>query len=434
MLAQDIIKKKRDGIELNREELAFLVRSYTDGGLPDYQMSAFLMAVCLRGMSGRETAWLTEELVHSGRTVPAGLIPGRKVDKHSTGGVGDKVSLVLAPLVASVGVRVPMVSGRALGHTGGTLDKLESIPGIRTQLSIEEICKNVSEIGLAIVSQTAELVPADKKLYALRDVTATVDSIPLITASILAKKFAEGVDGLVLDVKTGSGAFMRGLSDALALAQNMVNIAASMRKPTVAVITDMNQPLGRMVGNATEVLEAVETLQGKGPKDLLDVTFELGICMLRLAGVVADRKTARSLLEGAIRDGSAFRKFRQMVERQGGDVKSLDRFDRYISENTVEVTSPRSGYISKIDTYQMGLAAVALGAGRRQMNDPIDHSTGYRVMAKLGDRVERGSPLAEVFGRDKASCEEATQLILNSYTISEERPPMPRLIYKVLGT
>lgn len=432
MLTQDIIRKKRGGGELNRDEIAFLVQNYTSGETPDYQMAAFLMAVCWRGMSRRETILLTEELLHSGRTLPTDSIPGKKIDKHSTGGVGDKISLVLVPLVASVGVRIPMISGRALGHTGGTLDKLESIPGFRTQLSIEEISENVRDIGLAIVGQTEELVPADKKLYALRDVTATVDSIPLITASVLAKKFAEGVDGLVLDVKTGNGAFTKNFEDACALAQNMVDIADSMQKPAVAIITDMNQPLGRMVGNATEVLEAVKALQGSGPEDLLAVTLELGIHMLRLAGICNIREDAKLKLEKAIRDGSAMKKFQEMIERQGGDVGSLRRFGEYISDNVREVYSPASGYVTGINTYQMGLAAVALGAGRKRMNDTIDHSTGYEVLTKLGDTTERGKPLVKVFYRDKASFEEAERLVLDAYKISDEKPPVPRLIHKIL--
>ncbi|MFQ5956225.1 MAG: thymidine phosphorylase, partial [Candidatus Brocadiales bacterium] len=425
-------KNKRDGRGLGREEIAFLVKGYTRGEIPDYQMAAFLMAVCWRGMTRQETIWLTEELVHSGSTIPTDSISGKKIDKHSTGGVGDKVSLVLAPLVASMGVRIPMVSGRALGHTGGTLDKLESIPRFRTQLYIEEIRENVRDIGLAIAGQTEELVPADKKLYALRDVTATVDSIPLISASIMAKKLAESVDGLVLDVKTGSGAFMRNFEDACTLAQNMVDVGNSMQKPTVAIITDMNQPLGRMVGNATEVFEVVEALQGRGPEDLITVTLELGIHMLRLAGICKDRKDAGLRLEKAIRDGRAMKKFQEMVERQGGDVEALENFDRYISNNVREVPSPMSGYVAEIDTYRMGLAAVALGAGRKRISDTIDHSTGYEVLAKLCDVIEKGKPLVKVFYNDKTSFEEAEGLIRNAYVISDKKPPASKLIHKIL--
>ncbi len=432
MLTQDIIKKKRDGKGLSKDEIAFLIKNYLSGEMPDYQMAAFLMAVCWRGMSRQETVWLTGELLHSGRTLRTDSLPGKKIDKHSTGGVGDKVSLVLAPLVASMGVRIPMISGRALGHTGGTVDKLESIPGLRTQLSIAEIDKNIRDVGLTIADQTGELVPAEKKLYALRDVTSTVESIPLITASILAKKLAVGLDGLVLDVKTGSGAFMRCIEDACALAQNMVEIADSMHKPTIAVITDMSQPLGRMVGNATEVVEAVETLQGRGPEDLLAVTMELGVHMLRLAGTCSDREDARQQLARALKDGGAMRKFQEMVERQGGDVRSLERFGQRVSKNVREVCSPASGYVTRIDTYQMGLAAVALGAGRRRLGDAVDHSTGYEMLAKLGNTTERGRPLVKVFYRDEASFKEAEGLILDAYEISDEKPAARRLIHKVL--
>lgn len=432
MLIQDIIKKKREGKGLNKDEIVFLINNYTAGDVPDYQMTAFLMAVCWRGMSHQETIWFIEELLHSGRTLSGNYVSGKRIDKHSTGGVGDKVSLVLAPLVASLGVRVPMISGRALGHTGGTLDKLESIPGLRTYLSIEEINKNVRDIGLVMAGTTEELVPAEKKLYTLRDVTATVDSIPLITASILAKKFTESLDGLVLDVKTGSGAFMSDLDDACTLAQNIVDIAKFMQIPTVAVITDMNQPLGKMVGNATEVMEAVETLQGRGPEDLLAVTLELGIQMLQLAGTCNNREDARLQLENALRDGSAMEKFKEMIERQGGNVQSLERFDKYIADNVRDVHSPASGYVARIDTYQMGLAAVILGAGRRHIADVVEHSTGYAVMAKLGDKIERGEPLVRVFYRNETSFREAERLILCAYTISDERPATPKLIYKTI--
>lgn len=433
MLIQDIIKKKRDGKELKRDEIVFLINNYAVGEIPDYQMAAFLMAVCWRGMSQKETIWLIEELLHSGRTLPGNYVSGKSIDKHSTGGVGDKVSLVLAPLVASLGVRIPMISGRALGHTGGTLDKLESIPGFRTQLSVEEICDNVRDIGLVMAGETEELVPAEKKLYALRGVTATVDNIPLITASILAKKFAESLDGLVLDVKVGSGAFMSDLNDACSLAQNMVDIAGSMQKPTVAVITDMNQPLGRMVGNATEVMEAVETLQGRGPEDLLEVTLELGVQMLRLGKICDGGEDARLRLEKAIMDGSALRKFQEMVERQGGEVKSLEGLDKYIADNVREVRSTAAGYVTRINTYLMGLAAMTLGAGRRRITDLVEHSTGYEVMAKAGDLIERDEPLAKIFYRDRTSFKEAERLILDAYTISDERPAAPKLIHKIMG-
>jgi pyrimidine-nucleoside phosphorylase len=428
----DILRKKREGKPLHPEETAFVVRGYTRGEIPDYQMSALLMAICCRGMDTEETASLTEEMLHSGEVIQPEEIPGRKVDKHSTGGVGDKVSLVLAPLVASFGVMVPMISGRALGHTGGTLDKLESIPGFRTNLSLKELKRNVERVGVSIIGTTKELVPADSRLYALRDVTSTVESIPLITASILSKKFAEGIDGLVLDVKTGSGAFMKGLEEARALARSLVDTAHRMDRPAVALITDMNQPLGRMVGNANEVQEAIETLQGNGPPDLVELTLELGYQMLRLAGLYQERQAARGGLEGAIKDGSGWKKFQELVAAQGGKPKYLENFHKLISKRVQEVTTPISGYLNTIDTYKMGLAAVVLGAGRKRLGDKIGHSVGYEVLAKLGDRVEKGQPLARIFYRDETSLAEARELLLSAYSISQERPSPPPLIYETL--
>ncbi len=434
MLFQDIIKKKRDGEELSSGEITSLVRSFAAGEIPDYQMTAFLMAVCWRGMSSHETACLTEALLASGKTLPADSAPGRRIDKHSTGGVGDKVSLVLAPLVASMGVRVPMISGRALGHTGGTLDKLESIPGFRSQLSVEEISSGMRDVGLVIAGETDELLPTERRLYALRGVTATVESVPLITASILSKKFVEGLDGLVLDVKTGSGAFMREIDAARALARSLVSIARATNKPVVAVITDMSQPLGAMVGNATELVEAVETLQGGGPEDLVRVTLELGFQMLRLAGLCDDREEAQLRLRKNLGDGSAMNKFVEMVMRQGGDAASLEDLTKYVSRNVRDVCSPVSGYIAGIDTYKMGLAAVVLGAGRKRLGDTIDHSTGYKVLARLGDRIDKGAPLAKVFYRDEASFSEAERLILEAYGISDSnvKPSVPRLIHEII--
>ncbi len=434
MLFQDIIKKKRDGEELSSGEITLLVRSFAAREIPDYQMTAFLMAVCWRGMSNRETVCLTEALLASGKTLPADSAPGRRIDKHSTGGVGDKVSLVLAPLVASMGVRVPMISGRALGHTGGTLDKLESIPGFRSQLSVEEISSGIRDVGLVIAGETDELLPTERRLYALRGVTATVESVPLITASILSKKFAEGLDGLVLDVKTGSGAFMREIGAAQALARSLVSIARATNKPAVAVITDMSQPLGAMVGNATELVEVVEALQGGGPEDLVRVTLELGFQMLRLAGLCDGREEAQLRLRKNLGDGSAMNKFVEMVMCQGGDAASLEDLTKYVSRNVRDVCSPVSGYIAGIDTYKMGLAAVVLGAGRKRLGDNIDHSTGYKVLARLGDRIDKGMPLAKVFYRDGASFFEAERLILEAYGISDPNvePSAPRLIHEII--
>ena len=432
MLFPDILRKKREGQSLSPQEIASAIRGYTRGEIPDYQMSALLMAICCRGMDTEETASLTQEMLRSGEVIRPEEIPGRKVDKHSTGGVGDKVSLVLAPLVASLGVKVPMISGRSLGHTGGTLDKLESIPGFKTQLSLREFKHNIEKIGLSIIGATKELVPADNKLYALRDVTSTVESIPLITASILSKKFAEGIDGLVLDVKTGSGAFMKRLDEALALARSLVDTARSMGRPTVALITDMNQPLGRMVGNATEVQEVIDTLHGGGPHDLVELTLELGYQMLRLAGLYQDRQEARRQLKSALEDGSAWRKFEELVACQGGRLKYLEDFRKLISKRVQEVTAPTAGYVSTMDTYKMGQAAIVLGAGRRRLGDRIDPSVGYEVLAKLGDRVEKDQPLARVFYGGAASLAEASNLILSAYSFSTERPTPSPLIYETL--
>ncbi|HHT9132064.1 MAG TPA: thymidine phosphorylase [Candidatus Tripitaka californicus] len=428
----DILRKKREGQHLSPQEIAFIVKGYTCGEIPDYQMSALLMAICCRGMDDEETASLTEEMLRSGEVIRPEEIPGPKVDKHSTGGVGDKVSLVLAPLVASLGVKVPMISGRSLGHTGGTLDKLESIPGFKTQLSLREFKRNIEKMGLSIIGPTRELVPVDNKLYALRDVTSTVESIPLITASILSKKFVEGIDGLVLDVKTGSGAFMKGLEEARSLARSLIQTAWRMGKPAVALITDMNQPLGRMVGNATEVQEAMEILHGGGPPDVVELTLELGHQMLRLAGLCQNREDARRQLKSALEDGSAWRKFKELVACQGGRLRCLEDFHRLISKKVYVVTSQTHGYVNTIDTRKMGQAAIALGAGRRRLGDKIDPSVGYEVLAKLGDRVEKGQPLLKIFYKDKASLEEARNLLLSAYSFSTERPtPLP-LVYETL--
>lgn len=430
MRALEIIQKKRDGGQLSREELAWLVQGHTAGRIPDYQMSAFLMAVHFRGMTPQETVWLTEAVMRSGEVLDLSSIPGPKIDKHSTGGVGDKVSLVLAPLVAALGVKVPMISGRGLGHTGGTLDKLEAIPGFRVNLSAEEFTRQVRDIGVAIVGQTAQLAPADRKMYALRDVTATVDSIPLIAASIMSKKLAEGIDGLVLDVKTGSGAFMRRSEDARALAKTMVDIGQGMGKQVVALITDMSQPLGRMVGNATEVVETLQSLRGDGPEDLMEVTFALGAEMLRLAGIERDPTAAHQRLRSAIDDGRALRKFQEMVVRQGGTERALDALERRVSQAaTKPALATASGYVTTIDTCQMGLAACVLGAGRQNVDDAVDHGVGYEVLLKLGDKVARGQPLAKVFYSDEAKLPEATRLIAEAYEIGEQPQRNPPLLH-----
>src|SRR3954469_8971479 len=365
MRTVDLIQRKRGGEELSPEEIEFLVNGYTNGEIPDYQMSSFLMAVYFKGMTDREVSRLTECMLHSGDTVDLSGVPGVKVDKHSTGGVGDKTSFIVAPLAAAAGVVVPMMSGRALGHTGGTLDKLESIPGLRTNLTIEEFRNQLSEIGLAFIGQTEQLAPADGKLYALRDVTATVESIPLIASSIMSKKLAEGIDALVLDVKVGSGAFMKSLEDARALAKTMISIGTQMGRKVTALITDMDQPLGRAVGNALEVIEAVEMLRGRAPADYTEITLALTAEMLVLGGEAKDEAEARAKLHEAIKSGAAVEQFKQIVSAQGGDPEAVDDYARLpAASSTVDVPSPASGYVTRIDCEAVGLAAVALGAGR----------------------------------------------------------------------
>jgi pyrimidine-nucleoside phosphorylase/thymidine phosphorylase len=391
----EVIHRKRDGRPVPPEAIAELVTGYAEGIVPDYQMAAFCMAVFFRGMSGPELQSLTMAMLHSGDVLDLSDIPGPKIDKHSTGGVGDKTSLALAPLVAACGVKVPMVSGRGLGHTGGTLDKLESIPGFQTQLPVERFRELTASVGACLVGQTDRIAPADRKLYALRDLTATVESIPLIAGSIMSKKLAEGIDGLVLDVKVGSGAFMKRLPDALELARTLVGIGRGMGKQVVALVTDMDQPLGRAVGNALEVKEILHLLQGGGPPDLRELTVLLGAEMLLLGGVAATPAGARGRIEQAIADGSGFRKLREIVEAQGGDPRALvepDRLPR--AARVVDVAAQATGVVETIDAEAVGLAAMALGAGRSRLEDAVDPAAGLELRKKVGDSVEAGEPLA----------------------------------------
>ena len=397
------------------------------------------MAIYFRGMNPEETASLTHIMMSSGHVLDLSGIPGKKIDKHSTGGVGDKVSLILAPLVASAGVIVPMISGRGLGHTGGTLDKLESIPGFRTDLSLKEFKDSLLKIGLAMVGQTEEIAPADKKLYALRDVTATVDSIPLMASSIMSKKLAEGIDGLVLDVKTGSGAFMKGYEDSLKLARTMVEIGTSLGVETVALITDMNQPLGRAVGNSLEVLEAIDVLKGGGPEDLVEITIELGAWMLRLAHGL-DIEKGRGILMANIKNGDGLKKFKEMVSMQGGDtevvVDSTHRVDRQellpSSEIKRELRSKENGYIERIDAESVGIASMVLGAGRERVDSVIDHSAGIILMKKRGDSVRKEEPFAILYGREESMMEKAEELLLQAYKLSDTKPERTPLIKTII--
>jgi pyrimidine-nucleoside phosphorylase len=429
MRAVDVIMKKRDGGALSREEIRFFVDGVTAGTLPEYQASALLMAILLRGMSAEETAWLTDAMVHSGVRVNLADIPGVKVDKHSTGGVGDKTSLILAPLAAACGVRVPMMSGRGLGHTGGTLDKLEAIPGFRVNLSLEEMKATLRRTGCAMIGQTAQIAPADKKLYALRDVTGTVESIALISASIMSKKIAEGIDALVLDVKTGSGAFMKTEADSRKLAESLVSIGNASGVKTEAVITAMDSPLGRAVGNALEVVECIDVLKGGGPSDLVDVSIELTARMLVLGRVADDLAEAEKQARDAIGSGAGLDRFKKIIEAQGGDPRVVDDPSRlpHVADRQV-VTAARAGYVTRLDAELVGRASVALGAGRDRVEDPVDPAVGIMIRAKPGDEVRAGDPVLELHYRDRARLETAVALAARAVTIGDERPSTARLI------
>jgi len=434
MLPQWIIEKKRDGHELSEPEIRQFINAYAKGELPDYQMSAMAMAIFLRGMNPKEIAVLTDAMMRSGDLVDTSAIKRPKVDKHSTGGIGDKVSLILAPLVACCGLAVPMISGRGLGITGGTLDKLESIPRYRTNLSDQEFIAVIQKCGCSIIGQTKQLAPADKKLYALRDVTGTVASIPLITASIMCKKLAEGIDALVLDVKCGKGAFMRTQKDARALALSMVRVGKAMGKGMSALITDMNQPLGRTAGNALEVLESVETLQGKGPKDLTDITIAFAEEMMILGKVARDRAKARRQLEEAIRSGAAFAKFREMVDLQGGDLSVIDDPTRLPAARIIKAyPAPRSGYVALADAESIGKACVVLGAGRTKTDDAVDFAVGVSGIKKIGEPVKKGEPLLLVHANDDQKLAQAHELLKTAFKISATRPRSPKLILERVG-
>jgi len=430
MRAYDIIYKKRMGEELQREEIDFLVQGFVNGDIADYQVSAWAMAVCLKGMTPRETADLTLAMAHSGDIMDLSAIRGRKVDKHSTGGVGDKVSLVLVPLVAACGAPVAKMSGRGLGHTGGTLDKLESIPGLRVERTTAEFIEQVNTVGCAVVGQSGNLVPADKKLYALRDVTATVDTIALIASSIMSKKIAGGADAIVLDVKTGSGAFMKTLEDSFHLAEAMVAIGREVGREVAAFVSDMDQPLGLAIGNALEVAEAIETLRGFGPPDLEEVCLSLGSQMLRLAGVAPDAAAARKLLVRSLRSGQGLAKFIELVAAQGGDVTYIRQPVKLPRASLVlPVTAAGAGYVQGIEALEVGMAAMLLGAGRETKDSSIDLGVGVVLKKKVGDAVAVGDVLADLHVNSDRRLAEAQERLLGAFKIGAQKPPAKPLIY-----
>ncbi len=434
MRAVDIIRAKRDGRALSRHQIDVMVGGATDGSVPDYQLSAWLMAIWLRGMHADETAALTDAMVASGVRVDLSHIPGRKVDKHSTGGVGDKTSLVIAPMAVACGVAVPMMSGRGLGHTGGTLDKLEAIPGFRTRLTLDEFRAQVADIGCALIGQTDEVAPADRTLYALRDVTATVECLPLICASILSKKIAEGIDALVLDVKTGAGAFMPDEHDARLLATELVRLAEASGLTAVALLTTMDAPLGRCVGNALEVRECLEVLRGGGPDDLVALCVELAAVMVRLGDRAASLDEARTLVRATLRDGSALEVFRRIVDRQGGDVAAVDDPDRLPTAPHVDVYgAPGDGYVTALHAGLLGQASVQLGAGRARVADLVDPAVGLVVRAPLGTKVAQGEPVLEIHSRDEASRREAWPLIAEAVRVGAAPPDVRPLVLDRFG-
>ncbi|OKL38035.1 pyrimidine-nucleoside phosphorylase [Domibacillus mangrovi] len=428
----DIIYKKRNGNELTEAEIQFFIEGYTKGAIPDYQVSALMMAIYFQGMLPHETALLTKAMVDSGESIDLSAIEGYKVDKHSTGGVGDKVTLIVGPLVASAGVPVAKMSGRGLGHTGGTLDKLESIDGFNIEMTEEQFIDNVNKHKLAVTGQTGNLAPADKKLYALRDVTATVESIPLIAGSIMSKKLASGADSIVLDVKTGSGAFMKTLEDSEALAKEMVNIGKNLGKKTVAIISDMNQPLGFEVGNANEIKEAIAILQGAKVEDLRLLSLEIATHMTVLAGAYSDYDEAYAALERNLENGKAFEVFRQFVIAQGGNIDMIDDLNKLPqAAHHIQVTSDKEGYVTKIDAESIGIAAMYLGAGRATKDDSINHAVGITLNKKIGDIVKKGDVLVTLHA-DTAKPDDSVRKVKEAYCFKEGSVERPTLIYKVI--
>lgn len=428
---QDIIIKKRDGGALSQEEIEFFARGVTDGRFADYQATALLMAIFWRGFTPQETVWLTHAMLHSGEVIDLSDLPGAKVDKHSTGGVGDKVSLILAPLAAACGLKVPMMSGRGLGHTGGTLDKLEAIPDFRVGLSAKEFREVLSKVGTAMIGQTPQIVPADRKLYSLRDVTGTVECIPLICASIMSKKLAEGIDSLVLDVKFGRGAFMKTKEQALELARSMVAIGKVSGKPVRALLTAMNQPLGRAVGHTTEVIEAIECLKGRGPADLMDVTYALTAHMLILGGAAKDDRDARQKMDAVIASGAALEKFRMLCVAQGGDASVIENYNRLpTAKKLIEINAAggANGFVSNVDALKCAQAVMILGGGRAAVTDKVDHGVGISNLIKVGEAVSAGTPLCTLHVNDEAKGASAETSIRSAIQFSSTAPITEPLI------
>lgn len=429
----ELITKKRNGGKLTGDEIEFLVGNYTKGKIPDYQFSAFLMAVYLKGMDSDETSDLTRSMLYSGKVIDLSMIKGAKIDKHSTGGVGDKTSLILAPIAAAAGINVPMISGRGLGHSGGTLDKLESIPGFRIDLNLQQYKSVLKKCGAVMIGQTADIAPADKKIYSLRDVTATIESYPLITGSIMSKKLAEGIDGLVLDIKTGSGAFMKTMQEARGLADTLINTAKNFDKKVIGIISDMNQPLGNYIGNWLEVFESVEVLQGKKVDDLLKVSTTLSGAMIYLGGKAGSIKEGVEISEAIIKSGEAYNKLLEIITLQGGDTSYIKNLSKYPKSKFVDsVQSARSGYIKSINNYEIGMSALELGAGRLTKDDIIDPKAGIIFHKKIGDPVKKGEVIAELYTDKKRTLDNAHRRIADSIEYSREKVRRPKLIKEII--
>ncbi|MFD2533288.1 thymidine phosphorylase [Gracilimonas halophila] len=424
-----IIRKKRDGQTLLKEEIKYLIDQYTADEIPDYQVSAFLMASFLNGLNDEESAALTESMLHSGQIVDLSHVSGKKVDKHSTGGVGDKLSLILAPIVAAAGVPVPMISGRGLGHTGGTLDKLESIPGFTVDMDLARYKEIIGKHDLVLAGQTAEIAPADKRLYALRDVTATVESIPLIAGSIMSKKLAEGIDALVLDVKAGSGAFMKTTEDAIKLGEALVGIGTQFDKETIAYVTNMNQPLGFKIGNWLEVEECIDAMHGNGPDDIMEITYLLSGTMIYLGGKAETVKKGIEISKEMIDTGAAFQKWLDIVEEQGGDVEMIKSPDKYPkAEYEFEIKSDKDGFISEMDSFEIGMASVQLGAGREKKEDDVDPQAGIVLKKKIGDKISKGETILTGYTNKPLAIEAASDQLFGAVTIAEAKPEEVQMV------